>query len=162
MTILKKMKAKNNYQLPIKEENFKKIDRTSSPAHVGKLRNAIDFPCDEGTQILASLEGIVVWTKDDSNVGGSDKKYWNEGNRIVVKHENEEYSAYEHLRYKGVKVKVGEKVKTGQIIGYSGNTGYTFGPHLHFEVFRFTGPNKEEDYETLEVEFNNLKEQTNF
>lgn len=152
------MKAKNNYQLPINEGEFKKIDRASSPAHVGKLKHSTDFVCDEGVPINASLGGEVVWVKNDSNVGGPDKKYWNDGNRIVIKHTNGEYSAYEHLRYKSAEVNVGERVKTGQLIGYSGNTGYTFGPHLHFEVFRFTGPNKEEDFETLEVKFQNYKE----
>lgn len=147
------MKTKNKYSLPVKMGQFTKIDRTTSPAHVGKLKNAIDFLCKEGTPIYASLEGEVVFVKQDSNVGGPDKKYWDKGNRIVVKHENEEFSAYEHLKYKGAAVNVGEKVKTGQLIGISGNTGYTFVPHLHFEVFHITGPNKEEDFETLEVEF---------
>jgi len=147
------MKSKNNYLVPVKEENIEQV-KYDSPAHTGKLENAIDYTCKENTELLAAQDGEVVWVKEDSKVGGPDKKYWNEGNRIVIKHENGEYSAYEHLKYKGAKVKVGEKVKQGQLIGYSGNTGYTFGPHLHFEVFRFTGPNKEEDFETLKVNFN--------
>jgi murein DD-endopeptidase MepM/ murein hydrolase activator NlpD len=151
------MKSKNKYSLPIKEGEFKKIN-ISSPAHIGKLEHAIDFTCDEGTLIHAALDGEVVFVRDNSNVGGRDmKKYWRKGNRIVIKHKNKEYSAYEHLRYRGAKVKVGEQVKTGQLIGYSGNTGYTFGPHLHFEVFHFIGPDKDEDYETLEVKFQNYK-----
>ena len=153
------MEAKNKYVLPIKKGKFDRIDRTSSPAHVGKLEHSVDFICKEGTEIIASLEGEVVWVKDDSNKGGPDKIYWNDGNRIEIKHANGEYTAYEHLRYKGAEVGVKDRVKTGQRIGYSGKTGYTFtfGPHLHFEVFRITGPN-EEDFETLEVEFQNHKE----
>ncbi len=156
--LLLKMRSRNKYQLPIREGEFRKIDRTSSPAHVGKLRNSVDFVCDEGTPVYASLAGEVVWVKSDSNIGGPDRKYWNDGNRIVIRHENGEYSAYEHLRYGGVEVHVGELVKTGQLIGYSGNTGYTMGPHLHFEVFYFTGPNREEDFDTLRVEFQDYKE----
>jgi murein DD-endopeptidase MepM/ murein hydrolase activator NlpD len=152
------MKAKNKYSLPIHEGEFEKIDRTSSEAHAGKLKHAIDFKCDEGTPIHAALEGEVVFVRDNSKIGGPDKKYWFKGNRIVIKHKNKEYSAYEHFRYQGAKVKVGERVKTGQLICYSGNTGYTFGPHLHFEVLRFTGPDKDEDYETLEVKFQNYRE----
>lgn len=147
------MKSKNIYYLPLKIGTFEKIDTTSSPAHIGKLKNAIDFPCKIGTPVYASLSGIVVWVKDDSNKGGKNKKYWMDGNRIVIKHKNKEYSAYEHLKYKGVVIKVGDKVKKGQLIGFSGNTGYTFGPHLHFEVFKFTGPDKINDFETLEVKF---------
>ncbi len=159
------MKAKNNYQLPIKRGEFKRIDRTSSPAHVGKWKNSVDFVCDGGIPIRSSLEGEVVWMKNDSNIGGPDKKYENDGNRIVIKHTNGEYSAYEHLRYKSAEVNVGERIITGQLIGYAGNTGECYptsdspdGAHLHFEVFRFTGPNKKEDIETLEVEFQNYKE----
>ena len=147
------MKSKNNYAVPVKEEDVEKV-RYDSPAHTGKLKYAVDYMCKENTELLAARDGEVVWVKEDSKVGGPDKKYWNEGNRVVIKHENGEYSAYEHLKYKGAKVKVGDKVKKGQLIGYSGNTGYTFGPHLHFEVFRFTGPNKDEDFETLEINFN--------
>jgi murein DD-endopeptidase MepM/ murein hydrolase activator NlpD len=147
------MESKNNYTVPVKEKDIEQV-KYDSPTHTGKLEYAIDYTCKEDTELLAAQDGEVVWIKEDSKVGGPDKKYWNEGNRIVIKHENGEYSAYEHLKYKGAKVKVGDKVKQRQLIGYSGNTGYTFGPHLHFEVFRFTGPNKEEDFETLKVNFN--------
>jgi murein DD-endopeptidase MepM/ murein hydrolase activator NlpD len=147
------MKTKNRYSYPVELSSKIKINK-KSPAHVGKLKYAVDFTCDEGTPIRASLEGEVVFVRNNSNVRGTDmKKYWSKGNRIVIKHANNEYSAYEHLRYKGAEVDVGDKVKARQLIGYSGNTGYTFGPHLHFEVFHFTGPDKDEDYETLEVRF---------
>lgn len=143
----------------MKEGDFERIDRISSPAHVGKLKHSIDFLCNEGDPIRASLEGQVISVKDDSNVGGNDKKYWDDGNRIEIIHTNGEYSAYEHLRYKGSKVRVGEQIETGQLVGHAGSTGYTFifGPHLHFEVFRLVGQG-EEDYETLEVKFEDYKE----
>lgn len=146
------MKSKNKYFVLIEQRYIAQI-RKDSPAHVGKLKHSIDYTCNEGTRLLATQDGEVVWVKQDSKIGGPDKKYWNDGNRIVIKHKNEEYSAYEHLRPNGASVKVGDKVKKGQLIGYSGNTGYTFGPHLHFEVFRFTGLDKENDFETLEVNF---------
>jgi murein DD-endopeptidase MepM/ murein hydrolase activator NlpD len=148
------METKNKYALPVKEKDIEQT-RYDSPAHTGKLKYSVDYMCKENTKLLAAQDGEVVWIKENSKKGGPDKKYWNDGNRVVIKHENGEYSAYEHLRYKGAKVKVGDKVKKGQLIGYSGNTGYTFGPHLHFEVFKFTGPNKEEDFETLKINFNN-------
>jgi len=47
------------------------IDRTSSPAHIGKLRNAIDLIVPENTPVLAAGDGIVTAVKDDSNIGGS-------------------------------------------------------------------------------------------
>jgi murein DD-endopeptidase MepM/ murein hydrolase activator NlpD len=145
-----KMDAKNIYQKPVKE--YTKI-RANSPAHKGKLKYAIDFSCKEETKIYASLGGKVVYVKQDSKVGGPDKKYWYDGNRIVIKHMNDEYTGYEHLKFNGSKVKVGQTVRKGQLIGYTGNTGFTFGPHLHFEVFRFNGPDKERDFETLKIKF---------
>jgi murein DD-endopeptidase MepM/ murein hydrolase activator NlpD len=154
------MESRNKYLHPVKEEDTERL-RYNSPAHTGKLKHAVDYMCKENTELLAAQDGEVVWVKEDSNIGGPDKKYWNEGNRVVIKHENGEYSAYEHLKYKGSKVKVGDKVKKGQLIGYSGNTGYTFGPHLHFEVFKFTGPNKDEDFETLKINFNEKRQNKN-
>lgn len=147
------MNAKNEYNLPLPREAIEGIKREDGHDYDERLRYSVDFKCGEGTPILAARSGKVMFVKDDSNVGGPDKKYWNDGNRIVLLHENGEHTAYEHMRHKGVEVTVGEEVKTGQVIGYSGNTGYSFAPHLHFEVFVFTGPDKEEDYQTLEVKF---------
>ena len=146
----------NNYRLPIKRGHIKEWSKKSSPAHIGKLKHSLDFGCDEGTLIVAALGGIVVWVKNNSQIGGPNKKYWNDGNRIVIKHSNGEYTAYEHLKYRGARVRVGQKVKKRQPIGFSGNTGYSFGPHLHFEVF-----NKPDDVEsegtTLLVSFQELR-----
>jgi murein DD-endopeptidase MepM/ murein hydrolase activator NlpD len=144
------MNTKNVYQKPVKE--YKKI-KINSPAHKGNLKHSIDFLCNEETPIYAALTGKIIFVKQNSKVGGPDKKYWNDGNRIVIQHNNNEYSGYEHLKYKGSKVKINQKVRRGQLIGYSGNTGFTFAPHLHFEVFMFTGPDKEKDFQTLKIKF---------
>lgn len=127
-------RAKNSYSLPLRIRDIVYISKTS-PAHIGKLRHSIDFVCEEGTRIYAALSGLVVYVKDDSNVGGPHRRFWNEGNRIVIEHVNGEYSAYEHLVFHGSNVVCGERVRRGQFIGYSGNTGFSYGPHLHFEVF---------------------------
>lgn len=145
------MKSKNKYKFPLKKEDFSSYG-SNSPAHTGRFKYAIDFTVPEGTQIYASLNGEIVFVKNNSNVGGNDEKYNELGNRIVIKHNNCEYSAYEHLRYKGVVVSKGQKVKTGQLIGYSGNTGWSHKPHLHFEVF--INPIKDEsEGETIPIEF---------
>lgn len=127
-------RAINQYNLPLRLEDILGVAKHSS-AHKGKLKHSIDFGCEEGTKVYASLGGLVVYVKEDSNVGGHHRRYWDDGNRIVIKHKNNEYSAYEHLQYHGSNVELGQRVRKGQLIGYSGNTGFSSGPHLHFEVF---------------------------
>lgn len=58
-----------------------------------------------------------------------------EGNHIIISHYNGKfYSLYGHLYHNSMKVKIGDKVKKGQVIGLMGNTGNSAGPHLHFDV----------------------------
>jgi murein DD-endopeptidase MepM/ murein hydrolase activator NlpD len=71
----------------------------------------------------------------------------------VVNHSNGEYTRYDHLDFESSLVSVKQKVKCGQQIGRIGLTGFTFVPHLHFQVFIFTGPNIWMDFETLEIRF---------
>lgn len=60
----------NRYNIPIPLECLLKIDRTSSPAHILSLRNAIDFISPQNTPVLAAADGIVTFVKEDSKVGG--------------------------------------------------------------------------------------------
>ena len=110
--------SKNRYLLPIPKDRLKEYGVKNSAAHIGNLSNSIDFTVAEGTEVYAAADGVVVEIKDDSNVGGGDPKYWNDGNYIIIRHENEEYTQYEHLKFKGVLVNVGEKVKQGQLIEF--------------------------------------------
>ncbi len=147
------MKTKNIYSLPLNKKEIK-IAISSKKAHFGHLRNAIDFPLSEGTKILAAKSGKVIAVKQSSRVGGLNPKYIGNKylNYISIQHNQDEISEYAHLKYKGAFVKKGDKVKTGQIIGLSGNTGYTSEPHLHFHVAKIN--NSKEGWETLEVRFN--------
>lgn len=140
------------YGLPMRRKDVTDITCVS-PAHTEKLKNSIDFIAPEGRPIYAALSGKVTYVKQDSRVGGPYKRLWFKGNRIEIVHKNGEHTAYEHLMYKGSKVEVGQRVRKGQIIGYSGNTGYSHRPHLHFEVFVYTGPDKDKDVETLVISF---------
>jgi Peptidase family M23 len=58
------------------------------------------------------------------------------GNRIIVDIGNGVFALYGHVKNNGVAVKIGEKVKKGQVIGRLGNSGNTFEPHLHFQLMR--------------------------
>jgi murein DD-endopeptidase MepM/ murein hydrolase activator NlpD len=145
------MSAINKYKLPVPKDLLQRIDRTSSPAHVGKLRNAIDFIADIGTPVLAAEDGLVTSVKDTSNTGGANPSNWRYTNFIVIMHSNGEYSRYDHLSYNSSKVIVGQYVRAGEEIARVGMTGYTYLPHLHFQVFVFTGSNMWTDFDTLEV-----------
>ena len=107
----------------------------------------------ENTQVPAAAEGVVTCIKDDSRHGGSDVSYWNHSNFVVIMHENGEYSRNDHLAYHSsrVAIAVGQHVSAKHTIARAGMTGYTFMPHLHFQVFVVTGINIWSDFMTVEV-----------
>ena len=119
---------------------------------MGKLRNAIDLIVDEETSVLAAAVGIVTFVNGSSNTGGSNPIYWSHTNFIVIMHSNGEYSRYDHLSYNSSTVKVDQQVRAGEEIAKVGMTGYTYLPHLHFQVFVATGINMWTDFETLKVQ----------
>lgn len=88
---------------------------------------AIDIGIPVGTPVYSAADGYVVITGYSSI----------RGNYIMVKHADNLYTFYQHL--KSVNASAGQSVKRGQTIAYSGNTGIGSGPHLHFEVR--TSPN---------------------
>lgn len=90
--------------------------------HRKAFHDGIDIPLPEGTPILASLDGIVFKTGKDSSGG----KY------VKLKHDNGYTTLYVHLSR--IIATKGSKVNQGDVIGLSGNTGRSTGPHLHFEV----------------------------
>ena len=143
--------AVNRYRLPIERNDQTIIDRSTSPAHFGQLKNAIDITAPVGTAVLAAADGVVTFVRDDSDSGGPTPDRWHESNFVVIAHANLEFSRYDHLQHRSAKVKVGQHVKAGQPIARVGMTGYTFLPHLHFQVFVFTGMNLLTDFETLAV-----------
>ena len=99
--------------MPVLKNLLERVDRTSSPAHTGNLRNAIDFIVPEGTPVLAAADGIVVFVKDDFTSGGPNPIYWKYTNFITIMHANEEYSRYDHLAPRSSKIKVGQTVSEG-------------------------------------------------
>ena len=100
------------------------------------VHNGVDLvnTNSKGAHILgwevAHSDGVVVGYRN--NCTGFEKGSY--GNYVKIKHNNGYYTLYAHMSYNTVKVKTGDKVKKGQVIGYMGNTGYSFGGHLHFEV----------------------------
>jgi hypothetical protein len=97
--------------------------------------NAIDWLMPVGTPVRAARAGTVIALRGDSTVSGLDPAFKAGGNHVVVKHDDGTMGQYLHLKAGGVAVKLGQKVRVGDPIGLSGNTGYTDQPHLHFIVF---------------------------
>jgi murein DD-endopeptidase MepM/ murein hydrolase activator NlpD len=97
---------------------------------------ATDWQMPVGTTVCAAREGIVIALRSDCRKGGPDLKWLHENNYVVIKHEDGTYAEYDHLKHKGVLVRLGDRVRTGQAIALSGDTGYATEPQLHFSVFQ--------------------------
>ena len=95
----------------------------------GKGHNGKDLGIHDGTPIKAALAGTIAGTGNTDAVRGC----YSFGKWVLVKHANGLDTLYAHLSQ--VSVSQGQTVSTGQLLGYSGETGYATGPHLHFGVY---------------------------
>lgn len=94
---------------------------------------AIDFALAEGTPILAVRDGVVMQVESDFEKAGLNReKYGGRANFIRIVHDDGSMAVYAHLQPEGVQVRTGQRVRKGQRIGLSGNTGFSTAPHLHF------------------------------
>ena len=115
---------------PIKNEDLKHMAsgfgyRTDPFTKVRKFHAGMDFSSKTGTPVYATGDGVVE--RADNTASGY-------GNHIVVRHGYGYETLYGHLsKYK---VRAGERVKRGDIIGYVGSTGRSEAPHLHYEVHK--------------------------
>ena len=112
---------------------FGNTEFAKSGAYSGKGHNGVDFRAAIGTPVKAALSGTVEGTGNTDAVRGC----YSYGKWVLVKHSNGLTSLYAHLSE--ISASRGEEVRTGEIIGYSGNTGYSTGPHLHFTVYASNG-----------------------
>lgn len=114
---------------------FPKSKRSGWPGsyagHVGT-----DWPCAVGTPVRASSDGVIVYVGGDGASGelwpGSSIWANGEGKTIDLRRADGLIQRFGHLS--GYAVSVGQSVKAGDTIGYSGNTGFSTGPHLHWEL----------------------------
>lgn len=91
---------------------------------VMKFHTGVDYRVENNTKIIASADGIVISTGNNPN----------DGNYIYIKNNDQYETRYLHLsKYL---VKTHQNIKQGQIIGYTGNSGKSSGPHLHFEILK--------------------------
>lgn len=100
---------------------------------------AIDLPMPIGTPIVAARSGYVVEAVGEHGEGGPDAALMNKTNYVRIMHDDGTFATYAHLLRDSVRVSIGQRVAEGGLLGLSGNSGYSSGPHLHFAVERFDG-----------------------
>lgn len=108
------------------------FSRTTN-AYNGKGHNGVDFAATRGTEVMSAAGGTVEGTGNTDAVPGC----YSYGKWVLIRHDNGLSTLYAHLDL--IKAVAGQRVKTGDVIGYSGNTGYSTGPHLHFGVYASQG-----------------------
>lgn len=115
-----------------------------------KGNKALDFKVKTGTKICAARSGVVIAARGNSDKRGLKPENLADGNYIFIQHEDGSIAQYWHFKKDGVLVQQGDNITNGQLIGYSGNTGYSAFPHLHFEV---RGPDSKGNYSDLPTRF---------
>jgi murein DD-endopeptidase MepM/ murein hydrolase activator NlpD len=103
-------------------------------SHMGE--SALDFNLPEGTEVRAARAGTVVRTRTNFILAGLTEDFKDKANLVTVVHIDGSIGEYIHLQQGGVVVNPGDSVIAGSLLGYSGNTGFSEGSHLHFHVSR--------------------------
>ncbi len=133
------------YMLPIKPNSttFCIQGNKTICTHKEKFKYSFDFLLMPGTEIYAARDGVVSEILESVKGIGFFK-----GNFVAISSSDGTTAIYAHLRYDGAAVNAGDTIKQGQLIGYSGCTGQSIYPHLHFHV--------ERDGHGVPASFNNL------
>jgi murein DD-endopeptidase MepM/ murein hydrolase activator NlpD len=117
-------------------------------------RYAIDFDIPIGTPVVAARKGWVVDIDQGYTEGGNNPSL--KANHVLILQEDGTLAMYSHLSANRTTVSFGQWVEAGALIGYSGNTGYSTGPHLHFAVLTNTRtPDGTAKYVSVPVTFVN-------
>ncbi len=140
------------YHLPFPAGISERVNQSCKGAfsHTGKSHYAIDFGLDEGDPISAARAGVVVDIVEINETGGVNRAFLDLANYITIQHADRTLATYSHLKKYGSLVEIGQTVRKGELIAFSGNTGYSSGPHLHFEVTKVT---LEEGETSFPIEF---------
>lgn len=108
---------------------YTKFALENAGVYKNNMHNGVDLGAAVGTKIHAPLSGTVRMTGNTDLVPGC----YSWGQWALVDHPNGLSSLFAHMSY--VAVTPGQKLNTGDLIGYVGSTGYATGPHLHFTVY---------------------------
>lgn len=97
--------------------------------YVSGTHNGLDLAAPRGTKVYSAADGTITATGNTDEVSGC----FSYGKWVLIKHPNGLSTLYAHLDI--IKAAAGQQVARGDLIGYSGKTGYATGPHLHFGVY---------------------------
>lgn len=123
------------YDLPFEKGQKFKLTQGYNGTSTHQNQNALDFTMPEHTLVVAARDGVVMKVVDNNNASCPNESCQKFNNVITIYHSDGTFADYAHIQYNGSRVRPGDKVKKGMIIAYSGNTGWSSGPHLHFAVF---------------------------
>lgn len=123
------------YSLPFKPDGKVYIVQGYNGWFSHKGEYSLDFILRRCSPVFAARGGVVISMKSNETRGGIGNKWLGRANFIRIQHKDGSVAGYWHLSCNGVLVNVGDTVQQGQHIGYSGSTGYSTAPHLHFMVY---------------------------
>jgi murein DD-endopeptidase MepM/ murein hydrolase activator NlpD len=118
-------------------------------SHTGESKYSFDWAMPIGTPILAARAGKVVNVADGYTKAGTAQTFLREANAVTIMHDDGTFATYAHLD-PGAGARQGMYLYAGEVIGFSGNTGFSTGPHLHFSVWK---PGFDGDNGTIPIRF---------
>lgn len=144
-----KYNAAYQYELPFKKGGAYRVSQGYRGTDTHQNLFAIDLAMPVGTEIVSSREGIVAEIVQNNTKGCASGDCSKFDNYVLILHRDGSMAKYAHLKNNGVVVATGDIVKAGQFIGYSGSTGRTSAPALHFEVQR----KKDGEFKSVKTNF---------
>ena len=132
--------ALTNLKFPFANGKSHRVGQTWSGTfshHFVGGEHSLDFDMEDGSDNISAVgPGKVMAVKEDSNITCS--SICDDGNYVLVDHGSNFYAMYVHFCQNCVAVNVGDNITAGNYnLGYAGNTGWSSGPHLHFEMRDF-------------------------
>ncbi|MGE5181959.1 MAG: peptidoglycan DD-metalloendopeptidase family protein [Acidobacteriota bacterium] len=105
-------------------------------SHRGSNEYAVDFDCPVATHVVAARDGLVVAANAAAQGSGQTPDFleYRRTNFVIVLHDDGTLGEYMHLSPSGILVQPGQRVRRGDELALSGNTGFSSTPHLHFQV----------------------------
>jgi len=138
------------YDLPFEKGASFKIGQGYNGEISHQEKFAIDFDMPISTKVFACRGGLVIDVVKKNTKRCDNASCADYNNYIKILHPDGTIMQYLHFKKNGVRVKIGQKVKKGQHIGFSGNVGWSTGPHLHIDLYL---TDKTNNYKTLRTKF---------